>query len=317
MKNPVLASIALHLAAFIILLADIPFWYTAPKKDRFVPPPIIVDISKVEIAPKTNLPVKKEIVKKDPPKKVVEEVKPKPNPPEPKMSKVEVVKKPQMTPIPPAPVVTQKPKQVQNKQGVTAVKEKQPETKPKQVVKKTQKVTPSRQVKTKQTQEDEEMKSLLASLEKLEKEEQAIKAEKKQLKAAVQEDEVTQGIKGGTMGDYRRELTISEQDALSSRLSACWNIDAGVKGAVNMVVEIRVNLRKDGSVEEVRIADRARYNTDTSFRSVAESARRAVFICEYNKEESPFKFLAVKYPQNFDVWKTLVLFFNPLDGGVK
>ena len=316
MKNPVLASIALHLAVFIVLLADIPFWYTAPKKDRIVPPPIIVDISKVEIAPKTNLPVKKEIVKKEPPKQVAEEPKPKPNPPEPKMSKVEIVKKPQMTPIPPAPVVAQKPKQVQNKQGVTAVKEDKSALKPKPVPKKSEKVTPSRQVK-KTVQEDEEMKSLLASLERLEKEEQAIKAEKKQMKAPAQDNDVTQGIKGGGIGDYKRELTISEQDALSSRLSACWNIDAGVKGAVDMVVEIRVNLRQDGSVEDVKIADRARYNTDTSFRSVAESARRAVYICERNKEESAFKFLAVKYPQSFDVWKTLVLFFNPLDGGVK
>jgi hypothetical protein len=64
MKNPVLASIALHLTALIILLADIPLWYSAPKKDRIVPAPIIVDISKVDIAPVTNLPAKKEVVKK-------------------------------------------------------------------------------------------------------------------------------------------------------------------------------------------------------------------------------------------------------------
>jgi hypothetical protein len=219
--------------------------------------------------------------------------------------------------VPPPALPKTEPKKV-NKDGVTAVKEKKPQPKNVPVVKPAEKVEPSRQVKNKPIQEDEEMKSLLASLEKLEKEEAAIKAERQKQKTQTKEkEEVTKGIKGGGAGDYRKELTISEQDALSSRLSACWNIDAGVKGAVDMVVEIRVNLRKDGSVDDVKIADRARYNTDSSFRSVAESARRAVYICEYNKEDSPFKFLAVKYPQNFEVWKTLVLFFNPLDGGVK
>lgn len=308
MKNPVLASIALHLTVLIILLADIPLWYSAPKKDRIVPAPIIVDISKVDIAPVTNLPAKKEVVKKKVEEQKEKQVKK-------KVSKVETVKKPVLVPPPALPKT--EPKKV-NKDGVTAVKEKKPQPKDVPVVKPAEKVEPSKQVKNKPIQEDEEMKSLLASLEKLEKEEAAIKAERQKQKTQTKEkEEVTKGVKGGGAGDYRKELTISEQDALSSRLSACWNIDAGVKGAVDMVVEIRVNLRKDGSVDDVKIADRARYNTDSSFRSVAESARRAVYICEYNKEDSPFKFLAVKYPQNFEVWKTLVLFFNPLDGGVK
>lgn len=332
MKNPVLASIALHLAVFIILLLDLPLWSTVPR-DKIVPPPIIVDISKVKIAPETNLPDKKQNVKNTQKQKKVEEKpklqtekkdqkenekkvsKPK------KDTKVETVKKKNVQkPAPvksPAPASKQK-TQAKDKTGVSAPLKNN--TVKNDKIKQEEKITPSRKMTKKidTNDEDEELKSLLASLDRLEKEQQSLKTDKIEKNVVSKEEkEVTKGIKGGGIGDYSKELTISEQDALSSRLSACWNIDAGVKGAVDMVVEIQVSLRKDGSVNDVRIVDRARYNTDPSFRSVAESARRAVYICEYKKEDSPFKFLAVKYPEDFEVWKSLVLFFNPLDGGVR
>ena len=113
-----------------------------------------------------------------------------------------------------------------------------------------------------------------------------------------------------------QELSVSEKDLVGIRLRECWNLDAGVRGVQKMLVEIRVFLNKDGTVKDVKILNKAKYNKDTAFRSVAESARRAVYICDKKKEESPFKMFAKNYKDSYDTWKTLLLRFNPYDGGV-
>ena len=119
------------------------------------------------------------------------------------------------------------------------------------------------------------------------------------------------GVEGGTQGSYFSELSISEIDAIAGRLRACWNHDPGAMGAQNMIVEIRAYLRQDGSVDQVDMLDQSRYTSDTHFRSVADSARRAVYIC------APYKIFAEKYADNYDMWKTMLLRFNPLDATIK
>ena len=79
----------------------------------------------------------------------------------------------------------------------------------------------------------------------------------------------------------------------------------------NMIVEIRAFLRQDGSVDQVDILYQARYNSDPHFRSIADSARRAVYIC------APYKIFAEKYYDNYDMWKTMLLRFNPLDATIE
>lgn len=89
-----------------------------------------------------------------------------------------------------------------------------------------------------------------------------------------------------------------------------------MRGAQDMLIEIRVFLNREGTVKDVKILNKSRYNKDTAFRSVAESARRAVYICDKKNEESPFKIFPKNYEQSYDMWKTLLLRFNPFDGGV-
>lgn len=138
-----------------------------------------------------------------------------------------------------------------------------------------------------------------------------------QTEAEVDPDEVvTEGIEGGQGGSYMQELSVSEKDLIGIKLRECWNLDAGVRGAQNMLIEIRVFLNKDGMVTDAKILNKARYNKDTAFRSVAESARRAVYICDKKKEDSPFKVFPKNYQESYDTWKTLLLRFNPFDGGV-
>lgn len=119
------------------------------------------------------------------------------------------------------------------------------------------------------------------------------------------------GIEGGTGGSYFSELTISEMDALAGRLRACWNLDPGAMGIEDMIVEIRAQLNQDGTVRKVDILDSSRYGSDNHFRSVADSARRAVYICQ------PYSILADKYPEKYDMWKTLLLRFNPMDASIQ
>lgn len=98
------------------------------------------------------------------------------------------------------------------------------------------------------------------------------------------------GIEGGTGGSYFSELSISEIDAIAGRLRACWNLDPGAMGIKDMIIEIRAFLNKDGSVRKVDIINTSRYNSDAHFRSVADSARRAVYIC------APYSILPINMP---------------------
>lgn len=129
-------------------------------------------------------------------------------------------------------------------------------------------------------------------------------------------DIVTEGVEGGSGGSYTQELSVSERDLLGLKLRQCWNLDPGVRGAQNMKIEIRAFLKQDGTVKDVKILNTGRYGKDPAFRSVAESARRAVYICDKKGDESPFKIFPKYYGQTYDTWKTLLLRFNPFDGGV-
>ena len=77
-----------------------------------------------------------------------------------------------------------------------------------------------------------------------------------------------------------------------------------------MVIEIRAYLNQDGSVRDVKILDTSRYNSDSRFRAIAESARRAVYTCQ------PYSIFADKYAEKYDMWKTIKLKFNPFDGAI-
>ena len=124
-------------------------------------------------------------------------------------------------------------------------------------------------------------------------------------------DVVNMGVEGGTAGSYFSELSISEMDALSGQLRACWNLDPGAMGIEDMIVEIKAQLNQDGGVYSVEIMNKGRYNTDSHFRSVADSALRAVYIC------APYKILSEKYASKYEEWKILRLRFNPIDQSVK
>ncbi|HBO58876.1 MAG TPA: hypothetical protein DD624_03075 [Alphaproteobacteria bacterium] len=163
------------------------------------------------------------------------------------------------------------------------------------------------------SKDDDPFKTLLASVDGMKKG----MGRADDVPADVNPDEiVTEGVEGGSGGSYMQELSVSEKDLIGLRLRECWNMDAGVRGAQNMIVEIRVFLSKEGRVKDAKILNKKRYNKDSAYRSAAESARRAVYICDKKDEKSPFAIFPKNYEQSYDAWKTLLLRFNPFDGGV-
>lgn len=313
MKNSLYKSMGLHLAVLLIFIIDVPyFWRRNMTLDQV---PIIVDLNEVKISEMTNLPpkakrgaeekqaskVKRKVENnftKDEPKespKDKSEAKAEKDKP---MPKDEVVKEPKQDFL-----VAPQPK----KPKVPAKKVEKPAPKP---APKPKKEEPKKQPK----KEDKEqpklanpLKSLLASVDALEKE-----ANKDETATIKEDAEVNNmGIEGGVGGSYFSELSISETDAIAGRLRACWNLDPGAMGIKDMVVEIRAFLNRDGTVREVKILDTSRYGSDNHFRSVADSARRAVYICQ------PYSIFAEKYPEKYDLWNTMLLRFNPLDASIK
>lgn len=122
------------------------------------------------------------------------------------------------------------------------------------------------------------------------------------------------GIEGGNSnGSYFSDLTISETDAIASLLRQNWNLDPGAMGIDGMMVEIRVHLLRDGSIQKIEFVDQHRFNTDPNYRSVAESAQRAVIATQQAFKEV----FGVKYADKYDVWNTLRLYFDPLDKAVR
>ena len=315
MKQSLYKSIALHLVAFLLMVVDLPlFWHNKTTLNQV---PIIVDLNNVKISEMTNLPPKAKMGKEDQAaSKVKRKIENNYTKEEPKKNdKREVAEEQDETPAP-KEVKAEEPKQdylvaPQPKKPVKKVKKKPvpvPQAKPKP------KVKPKPEPKKEEKQPEKgkpklanPLKSLLASVDALEKE----VGNKSQTATIKEGTEVNNmGIEGGIGGSYFSELTISEIDAIAGRLRACWNLDPGAMGVKDMVVEIRAFLNKDGSVRKVDILDSSRYNSDTHFRSVADSARRAVYIC------APYSIFAEKYANDYDKWNTMLLRFNPLDASI-
>lgn len=316
MKQSLYKSLALHFVVFLLIMVDIPlFWHNKTTLNQV---PIIVDLNNVKISEMTNLPPKAKMGKEDKAaSKVKRKIENNYTKKEPKKDdKRPTAKEPEEETAPEEAAPTEpkkdylvapqpkKPKAPKKKPTppVPAAKPK-PKPKPKPEVKKEQK-----QPEKGKPQLANPLKSLLASVDALEKEVGNTNQE-----ATIKEGtEVNNmGIEGGTGGSYFSELSISEIDAIAGRLRACWNLDPGAMGIKDMIIEIRAFLNKDGSVRKVDIINTSRYNSDAHFRSVADSARRAVYIC------APYSIFADKYADKYDKWNTMLLRFNPLDGQIR
>lgn len=266
-------STGLHIAIFLIASVSLP-WL---KKDFTPPPPISVELA--EIAKVTETP---KIAPKPEEKKDDEQPPAPPKPaPAPQNTSQEAV----------VPVKEDKKEPVKElkKDEVLVDKNAPPEKKLDKKEEKKKKV------------EDAKPKRDFASVLKNLEDRKDAKPEKKtqpDLKA-----DAKPATTKGQNAPLGAKLTMSEEEALRRQLEQCWNVPYGAKDIETMSVDIVMTINADRTLGAARIADMDRYNSDSFFRALADSAMRAVKspLC------SPFQLP----PDKYETWKTTTVTFNP------
>ena len=126
------------------------------------------------------------------------------------------------------------------------------------------------------------------------KEEEAVKQKK--------EDKITQSNRKNS---FATGLTLSQEDALRAQIFGCWSVPLGLPYDEDLLVRIKLQLKKDGTIMKSEILDHQRMNMPSQkfYKVLAESALRAVRLCQ------PLKVP----PTGYDKWKDLQLNFNPTE----
>ncbi|MBN2752141.1 MAG: hypothetical protein JXQ84_05470 [Rhodospirillaceae bacterium] len=303
-------SLALHFAVILFGVVGLP--YLTPEPPEITERILIVDLSKVQVGEKTSLPKATAIDKpkgedKEPDKKLPEK---KPEPPKPEPPKPVPPK-----PVPPKPEPKPQPQPQKKEEPKAAMVEEAKKPEPKKAEKKKpepQKKTGEKAdkkippVKTVAQKPSPSFDDLMASVDKLRKDTTSPSSfppgkaagGKTGTPGAIQAPAISKDRDG--FGDV---LTISEMDMIRAQIERHWNVDPGKAGALDVVIEIAVTFDSNGVVRTAKIVDQARMGRDPVFRSLAESALRAVFMA------SP-----VQAPQKkYEVWRDVRLFFRPQD----
>lgn len=99
-------------------------------------------------------------------------------------------------------------------------------------------------------------------------------------------------------------LTLSETDALRQKMYECWRIPADATNPSELVVEVKVQMRRDGSVLDAQLASpgKIRRSPNPFMDKAAREAVNAVKKC------SPYDFLPV---EKYASWQEMVLRFIP------
>tara|TARA_Y100000591_G_scaffold325228_1_gene345867 strand:- start:502 stop:1236 length:735 start_codon:yes stop_codon:yes gene_type:complete len=126
------------------------------------------------------------------------------------------------------------------------------------------------------------------------KEEEAVKQKKT--------DKITQNSRKNS---FATGLTLSQEDALRAQIFGCWSVPLGLPYDEDLLVRIKLQLKKDGTIMKSEILDHQRMNMPSQkfYKVLAESALRAVRLCQ------PLKVP----PTGYDKWKDLQLNFNPTE----
>ena len=263
MYKNIIASSVLHIGIILIATMSLPF---ITKKPIELPP--IISVELIQIMDKTNIPYAPKA------KKIIDEVKKKEEekivseqaPPK-KVKKI----KPDSVPMP-DDLVKNKKELKEDKQNPEAV---------------------DNEVKQVSEFEKDELfdPNNIAALIDKSKEEIAETTKKN--------DKVTQDQKRNV---ENAGLSLSEEDALKAQIFGCWSIPLGLPYNENLLVRIKLQLKRDGTVAKSEIIDHARMNKPGQgfYKVLAESALRAVKLCQ------PLRVPTTGYER----WKELQLNFD-------
>ncbi len=275
MSGSLVVSVLFHVAVIVLLSMSLPFL----AKDRIiVSNPISVEIVDIDELTQSNKP--------SPPKKADPEkmeAKPQENPSPPKMTAE-------------APPDLTKPKPPDVKDAVAEPREAVPPPKPlkKVELKKPPPKKPKPPAKKVAAPKQNDFASLLRNLT----------PDTEAAEQAAQPDQVT-ASQISQIARLADRLTISEMDAVKRGLMPCWNIPIGTKDAEKQIVEVRLLMNPDRTVQQATIMNQGRYTQDSYFQAAADAALRAL----RNPRCAPLQFP----PNKYEEWKTTIIEFNPSD----
>lgn len=288
MRPGLVNSIILHSIIIFLLFKGLPAF---DKKRNYEDHVVTVEI--LPISELTNVKSKKATPKADPTQEVITKNAPKVALNEPQKPAKDAVK---VEPLPQAKIT-------------------KPENKPKEEPKKPEKIPEKVQPKTedkkaepkkdkKPQAPDDAFAAAVKSVEQFRE-----KAEKNDSKEEEKVDfsEVTDFLAKAEQSQYREgvPMSVSEKDAIIQQIMQNWTVPSGIRDIQNLNAVLLVNLQPDGTVSKVTIQNQSRYNSDTSYRTLVDSAMRAIY------KSSPLKNLP---PEKYDVekgWREMEVNFDP------
>ena len=265
MIRSLIYSLTFHSVMILLTVLSLPFMLREP-----IDLPPIVSVELIQISDKTNIPYAPKA------RKIIEETK--------KKEEERVVSEQ----APPAAKAKEKPDRIpmpnEKKEEKKIIKKKQNPEEVKPEIRQSSEFEKKEIVDTNQ----------IAALIDKAKEVEAI--EKKENK------KITQSSKKNS---FATGLTLSEEDALRAQIFGCWSVPLGLPYDQDLLVRIKLNLKKDGTIMKSEILDHERMNRPGQkfYKVLAESALRAVRLCQ------PLKVP----PTGYEKWKDLQLNFNPTE----
>ena len=265
MIRSLIYSITFHSVLVLLTILSLPFMLREP-----IDLPPIVSVELIQITDKTSIPYAPKA------RKIIEDTK--------KKEEKRLVSEQ----APPAAKAKEKPDRIPLPNE---------EKEKKQIIKKKQnpeEVKPEiRQASEFEKKEIVDTNQIAALIDKA-KEVEAIKQKKS--------DKVTQSSQKNS---FATGLTLSQEDALRAQIFGCWSVPLGLPYDEDLLVRIKLQLKKDGTIMKSEILDHQRMNRPGQkfYKVLAESALRAVRLCQ------PLKVP----PTGYDKWKELQLNFNPTE----
>ncbi len=122
---------------------------------------------------------------------------------------------------------------------------------------------------------------------------------------AVEQQKSKKLTQSNVKNSFATGLSLSEEDALRAQIFGCWSVPLGLPYDDDLLVRIKLELKKDGTIMKSEILDHERMNRPGQkfYKILAESALRAIRICQ------PLKVP----PTGYEKWKNIQLNFDPTE----
>ncbi len=265
MIRSLIYSVTFHSIMIILTVLSLPFMLREP-----IDLPPIVSVELIQISDKTNIPYAPKA------RKIIEETK--------KKEEERVVSEQ----APPAAKAKEKPDRItlpdekKEKKKIIEKKQNPEEVKPQ--------IRQSSEFEKKEIIDTNQIAALIDKAKEIE---------------AVKQKESNKLTQSSQKNSFASGLTLSEEDALRAQIFGCWSVPLGLPYDQDLLVRIKLQLKKDGTISRSEILDHERMNRPGQkfYKVLAESALRAVRLCQ------PLKVP----PTGYDKWKDLQLNFNPTE----